>query len=474
LLKLAVEADPDSTRAQAALASAWLTLGYDREGRESAKRALDLATGLPREEVLFAEARYREAAKEWDRAIEAYRTLFDFYPDNIEYGLALANVQSSARKGRDALATVERLRAMSNDPRVDLAEAEAARTISDFVRQREAAKRAIRKAEAVGAKLVIARGYAAIATADRNTNAPESSMANARRALALFQERGDLAGVAAAQNGIASVEFDRGHLTTAREWWEKMLVTSRTTGDRFGIARGLNNTALAMLHQGDLAGAEPRYRETLGIARAIGDNTTIARALNNLAEVPYLRGELDRALALDEESLAVAKSAGDRSLVANVIFDIGDVELARGNLKEARARHDEALAMRRAIGDLGTSNESLLSLGEIALAENNAREAERLAREVGAATKGKRRDNERASLVLLARALLAQNRRGEAEPVVRAAVAAARDSENARVRLSTEVLEAQFARDRGKLESIAREAEKMGLRLLARDARAVR
>src|SRR5437660_7589958 len=48
--------------------------------------------------------------REWDKAVEIYRTLFGFFPDNLDYGLRLASVQTSAGKGQNALATLEALR----------------------------------------------------------------------------------------------------------------------------------------------------------------------------------------------------------------------------------------------------------------------------------------------------------------------------------------------------------------------------
>lgn len=471
LLERAVQADPAATRVHAALAAALLAQGRDDEARVAARHAWERAAGLPREEVLFAEARLREAEKAWDRAIEVYRALFDAYPDSIEYGLALAGVQSAARKGEDALATVERIRALSaDDPRIDLAEAEAARTISDFRRQEAAANRAKQKAHRIGATLLLARAHHASAWAARHTNRSDFAVAEAERARALFVQKGDRWGAAAALNVIGAVEFDRGRLTAALEAFEQMLEIGRATGDRTGIARGLNNTGLMMLHLGNLAGAGPRYRAMLEISKQIGDTTGTARALNNLAEIPYLRADFDAAANLDRQALALARESGDRWLVANVLFDLGDVEIARGNLTEARAHHEQALRMRQELGDLGTASESQLSLCEIELASGRAAAAEKSARAVLEQVRGRRVDTERAAMLLLARALLAQGRRAEAEPVVQAALQSGRSSENPRIRLPVLALDAAFRGDHERVRALAREAERLGLRLVARQA----
>ena len=110
LLQKAVRADPKHAPTHAALAEAWSALGYDSRAAGEAKRALDLSENLSREERLFVEGRYHEFSREWPKAIEIYRTLTGFFPDNLEYGLRLAASQSAGGSGKDALATLESLR----------------------------------------------------------------------------------------------------------------------------------------------------------------------------------------------------------------------------------------------------------------------------------------------------------------------------------------------------------------------------
>lgn len=110
LLQKAVQADPKHAPTHAALAEAWSALGYDSRAATEAKRALDLSENLSREERLFVEARYHEFSREWPKAIEIYRTLTGFFPDNLEYGLRLAASETAGGSGKDALATLAGLR----------------------------------------------------------------------------------------------------------------------------------------------------------------------------------------------------------------------------------------------------------------------------------------------------------------------------------------------------------------------------
>src|SRR5262249_17639430 len=121
LLEKAVAADPKYPLAHSALAMAWVALGYDAEAGESAKTAFELSGNLSREERLLVEGDYREVSKQWPLAIDIYRTLFSFFPDNLEFGIRLAAAQSSGGKPQDALNTLKSLRKLppplGEDPR---------------------------------------------------------------------------------------------------------------------------------------------------------------------------------------------------------------------------------------------------------------------------------------------------------------------------------------------------------------------
>jgi hypothetical protein len=107
------------------------------------------------------EARYRETSRDWDKAAEIYRALFEFFPDNLDYGLALANAEYRANKWKDTLTTIAALRELPaplrDDPRIDLAEQDAARSLGDTKRSEAALARAAEKAQAAGASLLLAK-----------------------------------------------------------------------------------------------------------------------------------------------------------------------------------------------------------------------------------------------------------------------------------------------------------------------------
>jgi len=275
LLEAAVRAEPAHPLFHAALAEAWSALGYDAAARDHAKEAFERASALSREERLTVEARYRETTKEWDRAVELYRSLWNFFPDNLEYGLRLAAAEERAGQRKEALDTVQALHRLAapdgQDPRIDLVEAKVAYRLSDFARQRAAAERAAAKAEARGARLLVAEARMEAAEAARSVGESDRAVALHGEAQAIFAAAGDRSGVARSLIGMANVHYRRGDLDEASRLYERGLAVHRETGNEFAVAWTLHSFANVLSERGDFAGSRRVQEQALAIHRRIGD-----------------------------------------------------------------------------------------------------------------------------------------------------------------------------------------------------------
>src|SRR5580704_3232581 len=160
LLEKAAAADPKHALSHSELAEAWAGLGYDSKARAEASIALGLSHNLSREEQLSIEGRCRELSNDLPAAIEIYRTLRTFFPDDLSYALRLASAQSRSGQGKDALQTVALMRSLPQPAnqyaRIDIAEASAAEALSDFRRSQQAATAAAARADAQGSHLLLA------------------------------------------------------------------------------------------------------------------------------------------------------------------------------------------------------------------------------------------------------------------------------------------------------------------------------
>jgi tetratricopeptide (TPR) repeat protein len=523
LLERAVEEDPDYPLAHAALAEAWQKLGYDGRARAAAERAFELSTALPRSARILVEARFHESANEWSAAARLYASLVTFYPDNLDHGLRLAEAQIRAGEAELALATVERLRSLpapaGEDPAIDLAEAAAARALSDFARHHQAASRAVAKGEALGAGLLVARARLEQGQADFSLGRAAEAAAAYADAERRFRAAGDLAGAARAWRWQAALRRSRGDLDGARAAAEQALSTLERIGDQAGTAMALNTLANVLYQQGRLADAAARYEQALAVCREIGDERSLAAALGNLANVRFLQGDLLAAIRSHEEALALkrrrgdrggvatslvglgsalwwhgdldaaeraqrealelARSTGQKSLAAHALYGLGELLAQRDQLQAARAAHEEALALRTELGELGAAAESRLALATIAVLEGRPAEAEsparRAAREFAAEEEP---DGGALAEALLVRALLGRGETAGARLAAERSRALARRSENPATRLLAElswarVLAAttQTGEARRVLDGVEAAAEAGGLLPLVFEAR---
>jgi len=315
-LKKAIAAAPDFAMAHSALADAWRTIGHDADAKQEAKAAFDLAGSLQREQSLLIEGSYRQAAREWDKAIEVYRTLFNFFPDNLDYGLNLASAQTAGGKAPDALATVEVLRKLpppqGADPRIDLAESVAANSIADYKRQQSAASRGAQKADAIGARLVLARARLAEGRAIMELGEPA-------KAIPLLEQARDI---------------------------------FAATGNRFSQARVLQNLGLANYYQSRFDEAKKTYEEALAIQQELGNRANQAKLWNGIGMILERQNDLEGAKRAFQQTLEICRALNDTAMVGTAIGNIGDVEADQGDFRSAKRHFQEALVIARQVGEL--------------------------------------------------------------------------------------------------------------------------
>ncbi|HSF18778.1 MAG TPA: protein kinase [Vicinamibacteria bacterium] len=522
LLEQAVEHDPDYALAHAALSRTWTELGYDRNAAESAKRAFDLAAGLPREQFLVIEALHHETSREWNEAVETYNLLWTFVPDSVEYGIRLAGAQRQAGLVQAALETIRGLKELppplGEDPRIDLEEAEAAHTMSDYGRAVEATRRAIEKARAQEAWTLVADGLLvqgpSLISLGRSEEAQEA-LAESRR---LFLQTGDRGKAASALNIGAIVLKERGEIAAAEALYREALSIHRDTGNLQWVSRTMNHISLGVLERGDLGASQSLLEQALEIDREIRDPHQEALHLANLvwilfeeASLPRARAENEKVcvlyetlqtpggqaecyflrgrLALAEGSLEEAEREFERTLLmwedmedrSNIAFAhhaLGEARWARGDLEAAASSFAEALRIRQELQQSSWIVRTHISQSLLSTDRGEPGEAETIARKALEAFDGVDSDDELMAAVALAEALLA---RGDVDGATRSLGAVekrAGSSQRPMVRLLVQKTAARIlgaggdvGSARAKLGQIRSEAETIGLVLVGLDAR---
>lgn len=323
----------------------------------------------------LVEGYFRNITHEWDRAIEIYRILFGLFPDNVDYGLRLAQVRTSAGKGQDALQTLEALRRLpgpaSSDPRIDLQEAATAHSLGDYTRTLNAYAKAMAKARVLDAKLMEANALMGECGASQDLGESERAQGLCEESRRLFAQTGDSHGLAEVLNMIATARDDQGDLIGAKKMYQRTLEVFRETGDKRGMATALNNIGSVLESFSDPDGAKKKFEEALEYDREIGDMISIARDLNNVATVLEGEGNIIRARAMYEEALAIDRVIGNQDRAAVRLINIGEILYYEGDLDGAKQRANEAVTIVRATGDKSLLAAALSGRGDVLVQEND-------------------------------------------------------------------------------------------------------
>lgn len=437
LLGRAAAADPTSAPIRANLAQAWSLLGNDNKATGEARKAVKLSTALPKRERLAIEARYYAVSHQWGQASELYRSLWTFYPDDLEYGLPLFVSLHEAGRQAEAVAILAALRKLpapaGKDPRIDLEEARALRRFADLPGAMRAARAAEDKGRKSGESLVVAQAlvmegsvllmegklepstqlfleaqalYKKEGHAWGAANAlshvglvleKQGDLDGAERisheALGVAQDLGNVSGIASELAGLGFLYQSRGDLKRARSYLERSRAQFAEIEDPLLEMRVLNASSGILLSQGDLDGARQRIDEVLAASRKIGSRVDEARARVHLGNVLAWRGELSQALRQQELAIKTLRETRDLAQASTALAASVEVLSRLGDLAAARQRCDEARAMKKETGDrigIGQVLGSLALLeyrsGNLAVSRERSEEQLRMAAETGSRT----------------------------------------------------------------------------------------
>jgi tetratricopeptide (TPR) repeat protein len=409
LLEQVIKSQPHFALAHLVMARAWKNLGYQVRSKAESKVAFDLSSTLPRAERLSVEGAYDESIGERDKAIEVYKSLWNFYPDEMAPGIALAEAQIGAAQFKNAQATIDALRKLPASGmeavQIDIDDGRVAQGEGDFKREIEITHRTLERAQALDARTLEADmlgmesrplemlgdlkggqkaceqardiftaigdlgGASRAETCAANMLADQGDNASARRmydhALTITQKIGDKDGQAVNLHDIAVVLHDQGELLQAKKTIEESLAIDREIGDKVGITQNLNSLGNLASNLGDMPGAEKMFREGLAIAKDTGDRSEEALISNNLAGVLYGYGNDAGAQAMYENADAIYRKTGQKDGIAMAANNLGDVHAEQGDLEGGKSHVQESLTLSTESGDKQDIAQAALSMGQI-------------------------------------------------------------------------------------------------------------
>ena len=443
LLTKAVAADPGYPLAHAALADAWSHLGYATKARAEIERARALSAHLGPEDRLLIDGQYYATIQDHTRAIDAYRQLFTQFPDNLDYGLRLANEQRWVSPD-DALHTVEVLRNLPlpsrDDPRIDYIEARSW-VNNDVVKARAAARRAIGKGNAQGLQLFVAREYGILCQIGDGDSTTQDCD-NARKK---YTAVGDRDNAARTTNDFAILYYEQGDLDRAEAMYREAIQVFRQIGDLEGVTTASGNLGDISLDRGNLTEAARGLSDAIPGYKEMGDKDGVALTLADLAKIARLRGDLKAALTGYKEARTIAQEIADKRAMAYALAGAGDVLADQGDLQAARNSYQESLALCKELGDKQAVAETELALARLSIEEGHPADAETVIRKCKEQFhQDGQADDELAASVTLIDALLGQGKFVEAAKEKQANQAPAAKSTHLLNRLQFDLVSARI------------------------------
>jgi len=480
LLGHAVAADPSFPLAHSELAGTWSFLGYDSNAQQEAKKALDGAGNLSREKHLLVEARFYETTRDWGKAIEAYQTLFSFFPDNLEYGLQLANAETAGGRGKDALKSLAALDALgaptANNPRIDMARSEAAASLGDDKLRRDTAELAAERAGEQGAKLLVARARDSECRASADLGENEKARTTCEEARQIYEAAGDRSGLAQTLHDMAEVPINqgdfaaaeklysqaltiaraigsqkgqakelldlgvisvkKGDFTTARRMYEESFRSYQMAGDKYGMAGVMGDTGILLRVQGKLQDALKHFQKAFELSNEVGHRGSAAQALSAIGDVLLEEGDLPGAYKMYQQASTIEHEIGGKNVYAETLTQMGRVLRQQAKADEAQRAYRESLSLQEELGNKSDDAETRLALAELDCDSGNGAEAEQLSRmAVEAFRADAYTDEEISAQSMLSRALLQQGKVDEARAAIAEAVRLSEKSQDVTVRI---------------------------------------
>jgi predicted ATPase/Tfp pilus assembly protein PilF len=138
------------------------------------------------------------------------------------------------------------------------------------------------------------------------------------KSVAINEQLGNQAVLAATYNNIGEVHRARGDYDAALGWYGKSVAIKEKLGDLAGLATTYNNIGLIHDARGDYDAALEWYMKDLAISEKLGDLAGLAATYNNIGQVHYARGDYAAALEWMQRSLDIFERLGAKASAATV------------------------------------------------------------------------------------------------------------------------------------------------------------
>lgn len=152
---------------------------------------------------------------------------------------------------------------------------------------------------------------------------------------------------------LAACMDRQGHLAQARALMSTSVALLHQAGDIAAMATALNGLATVAEHQGDLDDAAATYRKSIELYRKLGNDWGMATVYMGLGSLALRTREIERASVLLERAQRLFAEQGDVWSQATTRIDLARVRLQQGRTVDAEMLIDCATSQLRNWGEKG-------------------------------------------------------------------------------------------------------------------------
>ena len=233
---------------------------------------------------------------------------------------------------------------------VELARSYAARAgvlyrMGQYVRALEWCRRALQAAGESTTSEETAHSYYLMGTICTDMGDVRQAIDYRMKALAIYEEIGDLAGQAKVHNNLGVDFYYQGNWELAKVHYYRSLEIRSKIGDINGTATVSNNIGEILSDQGYLDEAEQAFQKCLETWNGIGYALGVALANSNLGRVHGRKGEWGEASAHLEESRQTFERLRSQGFLMETYQRLAEVSLGEGRTENAIQNCQESLRL---------------------------------------------------------------------------------------------------------------------------------
>lgn len=260
--------------------------------------------------------------------------------------------------------------------------------------------------------IVLCQVYLRLGSAYSYTTDRPKAISYAKNALALAEEREDIADIGACHSVLGRIYRVIGETRFARDHFLQALKQHRITGRAIPLAQSYHGLGTVSNSEGDFVSARNYFEQALNLLTEKDSPLLLGNTYMDLAVLVLLHEEkqASEGVELLQRAVSCYERAKNKQLLARAYGNLGFNLLHLGEPRRAREVLESSIALAREIGDQKTVPHVLETLGELATTCGQFAEAEaslKLSIEAAQAISG--RFNEAQSYLTLGRCHLLQD-----------------------------------------------------------------